>query len=324
MRELPDMMAGGVHLLPELLQQSRAKSTNKKYECAFLRFHKWAIHNGLGGRDTLPASVFPVAIYLASLIQTVNSPSPVIAAFYAIKWFHDINGLHSPTDSKLVSNVLEAAKRKLSKPSVKKEPITIDQISNMYTRLYSNGNIKSQRIICAVLVGFSAFMRSSELLNIRVCDIDVKPTYMSIFIESSKTDKYRDGSWVSIAKTGTVLCPVENVQKLIKWANLQNDDYLLCNLSATKSGYKVRKANKKMSYTNLRELFMEALEPHVEDIRHYCLHSLRSGGATVAANNGVRDRMFKRHGRWMSESAKDGYVKDTIEDRLCVSLSLGL
>ena len=69
---------------------------------------------------------------------------------------------------------------------------------------------------------------------------------------------------------------------------------------------------------------MEALQPHVSDIKQFCLHSLRSGGATAAANNGIKDRMFKRHGRWISESAKDGYVKDKIHERLTVSLSLGL
>ena len=40
------------------------------------------------------------------------------------------------------------------------------------------------------------------------------------------------------------------------------------------------------------------------------LHSLRSGGATAAANAGVNDRLFKRHGRWRSDKARDGYVKD--------------
>ena len=34
------------------------------------------------------------------------------------------------------------------------------------------------------------------------------------------------------------------------------------------------------------------------------LHSFRSGGATAAANNGVKYRLFKRHGRWKSEKAR--------------------
>ena len=39
---------------------------------------------------------------------------------------------------------------------------------------------------------------------------------------------------------------------------------------------------------------------------------------------GVPDRLFKRHGRWRSENAKDGYVGDSIEKRLSVTKQLGL
>ena len=60
------------------------------------------------------------------------------------------------------------------------------------------------------------------------------------------------------------------------------------------------------------------------DKSKFGLHSLRSGGASAAANAGIPDRWFKRHGRWRSESAKDGYIKDSLEDRLQVSRNLGL
>ena len=46
-------------------------------------------------------------------------------------------------------------------------------------------------------------------------------------------------------------------------------------------------------------------------------------GATAAANAGVPDRLFKRHGRWASESAKDGYVQDSLSSRL-FSKALGI
>ena len=48
------------------------------------------------------------------------------------------------------------------------------------------------------------------------------------------------------------------------------------------------------------------------------LHSLRSGGATAAYSCGVSDRLFKIHGRWKSEQAKDGYVLEDIQKRLSV------
>jgi hypothetical protein len=44
-------------------------------------------------------------------------------------------------------------------------------------------------------------------------------------------------------------------------------------------------------------------------LKKYALHSLRSGGATTAANLGISDRLFKKHGRWRSETAKDEYIK---------------
>ena len=58
--------------------------------------------------------------------------------------------------------------------------------------------------------------------------------------------------------------------------------------------------------------------------KNFGLHSLRSGGATAAANEGVPDRLFKRHGRRKSENAKDGYVKDKLSALLSVSMNLGL
>lgn len=56
----------------------------------------------------------------------------------------------------------------------------------------------------------------------------------------------------------------------------------------------------------------------------YGLHSFRAGGATAAANALVKDRLFKRHGRWRSETAKDGYIENSVAERLIVSQSLGL
>lgn len=185
--ELPKVLADKVDLLPDVLRRSRAENTCQKYENAFIRWKNWGLSNGLGSGDILPAKALPVAIYLTSLIQTANTPSPIITTFYALKWYHGIYDLKSLTDSKTVINVLEAAKRILAKPTNKKLPMT------MYKRLFEFGNIKNQRIICASLLAFAGFMRSSELLNVRLSDLIFEEKYMAIFVEGSKTDKYRDG-----------------------------------------------------------------------------------------------------------------------------------
>jgi hypothetical protein len=119
---------------------------------------------------------------------------------------------------------------------------------------------------------------------------------------------------------------VVNLEKYFSWANFTTDSsfYVFCALSFTKHGYKLKNGNKHISYSTMRDLFQKVIAPHVTDITKYCLHSLRSGGATAAANKGVKDRIFKRHGRLVSEQAKDGYVKDNLEERLLVSRCLGL
>ena len=91
----------------------------------------------------------------------------------------------------------------------------------------------------------------------------------------------------------------------------------------TKSGSQSIRPGSKLSYTRCREVLLKKIADVGLDPKSFSWHSFRSGGASAAANGGISDRMFKRHGRWRSENAKDGYVADLLESRLAVSLSLG-
>ena len=51
---------------------------------------------------------------------------------------------------------------------------------------------------------------------------------------------------------------------------------------------------------------------------------MRSGGASAAANLGVKGRLFKKHGRWKSDKGKGSYVDEDIESKLSVSRNLVL
>ena len=94
--------------------------------------------------------------------------------------------------------------------------------------------------------------------------------------------------------------------------NLYLDLFLFVTLSIlTNTGH--------ISYTRARELLLEALESVGLNKKLFGLHSLRSGGFTAAAAAGVQGRLFKKHGRWKSEKAKDGYIKENLIQRLSVS-----
>ena len=105
--------------------------------------------------------------------------------------------------------------------------------------------------------------------------------------------------------------------------SLSSDLLLFRGVVHTGKGERLRPSGG-LSYTRMRELFLAKLSQLGYDQTQFGLHSLRAGGATAAASAGVPDRLFKRHGRWRSETAKDGYVKDPEEVRLSVSKGLNL
>ena len=79
-----------------------------------------------------------------------------------------------------------------------------------------------------------------------------------------------------------------------------------------------------MSYTTMREQFKKKIKELGYPADVFGLHSLRAGGASAAANVGVSDRLFKRHGRWRLDNAKDGYIEDSMDKGLSVTRQLGI
>ena len=153
------------------------------------------------------------------------------------------------------------------------------------------------------------------------------PDYVKLFLVQSKTDVYREGKDVVIAKTNSSTCPVSMLDRYLKLAKIpdHSSEYIFRSVSFCKSSnsYKLRNTGH-ISYTRAREILLAALEGIGLDKSKFGLHSLRSGGATAAAAAGLEDRLFKKHGRWKTDKAKDGYVMENIDQRLSVTKNLGL
>ena len=71
-----------------------------------------------------------------------------------------------------------------------------------------------------------------------------------------------------------------------------------------------------------RESFKSSFKEIVPDINNYSTHSGRSGGATLAANSDMKERVLQSHCRWKSDKAKNMYVKDSLKAKLDVSKTL--
>lgn len=156
--------------------------------------------------SSLPAEDTYVALYLNSLLKNKHSVSVIDEAVYSINWVHGISGFSSPCKSTLVKNVQEGAHRIIGKNTVKKEPITADILVSLVNKFGgTETNLRNLRTVCMCVLGYSGFLRCSELGNIRRNDIQMFDTHMTTNIR--KTDLHREGADVVISKTGNRLVP---------------------------------------------------------------------------------------------------------------------
>ena len=301
---------------------SRAATTTKKYTYAFLRWKEWATTKELA---SFPVNEVNLSLYLQHIGETSGSKAAVETAVHATAWSHELAGIPPPSDSPLVQATLKGLQRQLAKPVVKKQPVTVKMLQDIVASLGGRPTLSEIRLAAAALLAFSAFLRYDELAKLRCCDIKFQVDCMFVHISSSKTDKFREGACIPVARTWSDTCPVAMLQRYMEAAQLepQSTGRLFRGITVTKAGEKLRKVGS-LSYTSLRELLLKKLGELGYDKSQFSPHSLRAGGATCAANAGVQDRLFKRHGRWLSDTAKDGYVKDSKDNMLSVTRKLGL
>ena len=196
--------------------------------------------------------------------------------------------------------------------------MTVPILADMVEDVNSAPTLAKLRITTISLLAFAGFLRCDEAVHIRACDVEITPERAKFFLPRSKNDPFRQGSEVLVARTGTPTCPVAILERYITAAGIPMNSvaYLFRGITKTRNGETLRDSGP-LSYTTVREQFRNKLID-------FGVHNLRSGGASAAAKAGVPDRLFRQHGRWKSELAKDGYVEDSEENRLSVSRKIGI
>ena len=278
-----------------------------------------------------PSNDLAITIYILSLIQIGKSVSVINQFVSAARWLHKLAGHKDPTRSHIVHTVVDGARRSLGRPNNPKEPITTKDISRICSSLKNSQgllDLKGLRLMAYILVSYAGFLRYEEAIKLRREDIAFHGTYIALFLQTSKTDVYRNGHTILIARTKTKLDPFIFLYRYLAMANIEPKDecYIFRGIyiHPTTGEQMLKLKDKHVSYSTIRDILLTAIGQVGLDATKYGTHSLRAGGATSAANRGIPDRLFKVHGRWRSENSKDRYIKDSIKRRLKVSLQLGL
>lgn len=309
--------------MAKYILNSKSDNTNKKYFSNFKRFDSFC---KLKGYCSKPANDIHVAMYLTYLLDESVSYSVISAAYYSIKWVHTMNDFRDPTESGFVKHLIGAAKRLRSTPIKKKDIIDNDMLKHLCDIYKNSEDIADLRDLSMILVGYAGFLRFDEISELKCSDVNFQDSFLVLKIRKSKTDMYRQGDEVLISKGSSSACPYEMLKKYMVISNhkIASDQYLFKPVNRSKGICKLLKTNKKLSYTRARECILTKLKA-VAPTLNLGIHSLRASGASMAANaEGVNERCLKRHGRWKTDTAKDGYIKDSLDKRLEITKCLNL
>ena len=267
----------------------------------FIKWQKWA--NQFPEVNATKAKEIYVILYMLCLFQNNKSYPVIPMSYYAMKYFNEYVTGHRELGGHFMTKVLEGIIRLSGYTRNPKSPLSSSDLKRAFQ--YLGGvemNLTNSRLMMILVLSFMGFLRFSELSNLKRSDFILHNTHMSIFIEKSKTDIYRKGHWLHLAKLNSNLCPLDLTKRYFVLAGIDNqcDKYIFRGIENTKNGQKLRKIDKPLSYTTVRGHVLDLLANIGLDPKKFGLHSLRSGGASAAANFGVNDRLLKKHGRWKS------------------------
>lgn len=302
---------------------SRADRTNDKYKSAFKKFQQFCADKSY---QPLPADPIHVTIYMSHLLDQEHSFSVISSMFYAIKWVHNVNNYVDPTENGFVKGMLDAAKRLRSQPVKRKDVINSEMLVLLCNQYVGSSDLVDIRDLAMILTGYTGFLRFDEISKLRCNDVTFQDDHFTLNIRSSKTDKFRSGNKVLIAKGHTSACAYAMLRRYIDLASvdLSSNDFLFKPMYKSKGRCNLIKKEKCLSYTRTRECIVKKLKSVAPSL-NLGTHSLRAGGITTVANKGIiNERCLMRHGRWKTESSKNMYVEDSLDKKLKITKALSL
>ena len=306
--------------VPGILRNSRAVNTSKAYQAAFLRWDKWV--SSYPEVNAVPANPTHVILYLTHLSNTVGSFASISQFLSALSWAHNLQGYVSPVRDPVVVEVVSGLKRQLACPTVRKEPFSTENIKSLF-KIMNTSSLTDIRNTTLIVLAFVAFLRFDEVTNILVKDLSFKDSHIELAIPKAKTDQLRQGNVVVIASTGGDTCPVWLLSLYMKAAGFhkskRDSSFLFTRVIFKNKKLQLFPTGKPMTYTNVRDIVKKKAQQIGLNPKDFATHSMRSGGATAAAEAGVDERLMQKHGRWAQASSKDKYIVDALQKRLGVS-----
>lgn len=263
--------------------------------------------------------------FLAYLGKKCLSHRTIKVYLAAIRHYHVVEGYNYCGCTPRMHLVIQGIKRCNGVVQRSRLPITADMLRVLKRAWRSNATSFDNIMLWADCnVGFFGFLRCGEFtlpdgeqysdvihlsLSAVSFDADSTPSIVSIRLKASKTDPFRVGVVIHLARTGQDICPVAALAAYVRRRGTKAGP-----LFQWEGGVPLRKSK-------FISAVRQALASQGVDSTKYAGHSFRIGAATTAAMHGVPESTIKLLGRWES-SAYQTYIQTPREKLASLSKSL--
>lgn len=282
---LPAHLSEGIEHARKLIAARHSAATRKAYESDTKDFTGWAQANGL---QSVPASIEAVVLYVTELSAKGLKPASISRKVAAIKHHHRQAGLQSPTDSEPVKAAVAGIKRTKGTAQRQVSPATIEVIEKLLATC--GDTLIGHRDRALIALGFGAALRRSELVSLRVEDIQVTNKGLVVRLPKSKTDQEGRGQEVAVLDGSRL-----QVKRLLS-------DWL--EVSGILTGQVFP-----LSDRHIANIIKTRAKAAGLDAKGFSGHSLRAGFLTSAANAGADLFRMMDVSRHRSINTVRGYVR---------------
>jgi site-specific recombinase XerD len=281
----------------EKIDGAYAPATIRAYKANFERFIHFCKKLNI---NALPANPSDVALYIAQLTNSGLKSSSIRIAVASISSIHKLNQTSDPTQHPDVKIELRRMHRTLGRSCQQAFGITAPILERMLGA--TNSNLRGVRDRALLLLAYDSMCRRSELVSLRITDIqlDESENQMKIRLRKSKTDQELQGRWIFLTQRSTTA--------LSLWLNQ----------AKLKDGFLFRGINNAIDITQelkssqinriYKRLAKDAKLPK-RMIDHISGHSMRVGAAQDLLKSGATMPMIMNKGRWSKTDTVMRYLE---------------
>ena len=275
----------------EMLQGAYAQSTIDAYYRDFCVFVQWCEKQEI---NPLPCDARIVTSFLDNQSKT-KAAATVRRYAVSIGKIHRLLDLDDPTDYEAVKLALRRAHRSAVMPQRQSMGLTRDNVNAIVA--LSHRSTMHLRDATMISVGFDALARRSEIVGLRVSDVQISDLRGGrVLIRRGKTDQMAYGRWAHLTEVTSNL--------VLRWLEKSaNNEFIFGPV------YRERVIDRALDpVTVQRSLRRRMSEIGLNETHKYTGHALRVGAAQELLKMGRSSSDIMRAGGWRSATGLSRYL----------------